>query len=118
MKMPVLAVDFDGTITDKNEFPEANKLKKDCKDVLNRLHDKGCIIILWTCRTGDTLDKATMYCKDNEIPIDYVNKNIPQIKGFAEPKIFANEYIDDANIGGFIGWLEIEKIVNRKYFNE
>lgn len=113
---PVLAIDFDGTITDRNEFPEANKIKKDCKDVLTRLHDRGCTHILWTCRTKSTLDNAVKYCKDNNIPIDYVNENIPDIQDFAYPKIFANEYIDDANIGGFLGWLEIEKIIINKYF--
>jgi hydroxymethylpyrimidine pyrophosphatase-like HAD family hydrolase len=114
---PILAVDFDGTITKENRFPECGELMPGAQEVLKALHDAGCVIILWTCRTSSTLNDAVAYCKNHGIPIDYVNDNIPEIRGkFADPKIFANYYIDDANIGGFIGWNKVKEIVLRHPF--
>jgi hydroxymethylpyrimidine pyrophosphatase-like HAD family hydrolase len=108
---PILAVDFDGTITADNDFPNLGPLKANCKEVLQRLHEWGCIIILWTCRGDHYLTDAVEYCRKHQIPIDYVNENCPEVSFPAYPKIFANYYIDDLNIGGPLSWLEVERIV-------
>lgn len=111
MHRPILAVDFDGTITQDNDFPNLGPVKKDCAEVLRRLHGWGCIIILWTCRGGKYLDEAVDYCKRYGIPVDYVNVNYPEVYFKPYPKIFANYYIDDLNIGGLLSWLEVERLV-------
>jgi hydroxymethylpyrimidine pyrophosphatase-like HAD family hydrolase len=108
---PILAVDFDGTITADNDFPNLGPVNKNCKEVLQRLHKWGCIIILWTCRGDHYLTDAVEYCREHQIPIDYVNENCPEVAFPAYPKIFANYYIDDLNIGGPLSWLEVERIV-------
>ena len=109
---PILAVDFDGTITRDNDFPNCGELMPGAKEVLKELHELGCIVILYTCRVGQDLVAAVKHCRHNKIPIDYVNRNIPQIEGkYAYPKIFANYYIDDLNLGGFPGWERVKEIV-------
>ena len=96
---PILAIDFDGTITRDNDFPHIGKIMPEAQEVLQELHEKGCKLILWTCRNGQDLENAVTWCQAWGIPIDYVNENIPEIK-FGNPKIFANYYIDDLNLGG------------------
>lgn len=109
---PIIAVDFDGTITKDNDFPNCGELMPGAKDVLQTLHFAGCYIILWSCRVGEDLERAVEYCKKNYIPIDFVNRNIDAIEGkFAYPKIFANYYIDDLNVGGFPGWDKVKEII-------
>ena len=115
---PILAIDFDGTITKDNDFPKCGKLMPEVQEVLQELHHKGCKIILWTCRSGQDLANAITWCEAWGIPIDFVNENIPTIK-FGNPKIFANYYIDDLNLGGFPGWEKVLKIVLQdKYFTK
>lgn len=113
----ILAVDFDGTITKRSNFPNkpnAEDIKEGCVRVLKHLKEAGCTIILWTCREGKYKEDAIEYCREMGIPIDYVNENCKEIVEAFEscsPKIFANYYIDDMNIGGFIGWDAVEQIV-------
>ena len=116
----ILAVDFDGTITDANEFPYIGKLKEGAAEELTKLHDVGVIIILWTCREGIYLTEAVTYCRQHGVPIDYVNQNVPAIENapdidlFAKRKIFANKYVDDANIDGFSGWEAVSREVHKR----
>lgn len=120
----ILAVDFDGTITKKSRFPHkpsAEDISDRCVEVLQGLKKAGCTIILWTCREGKYKEDAVEYCREMGIPIDYVNENCDAIKEAFEscsPKIFANYYIDDMNIGGFIGWDAVEEIVTRDLVRE
>lgn len=65
----VLAIDFDGTITKKNEYPNVGELREECVEVLNKFKELGCILVLWTCRTGKELDDAITFCKDSELPL-------------------------------------------------
>lgn len=117
---PILAIDFDGTITRDNDFPNCGVIMPGAKEVIKELHEKGCIIILWTCRVEKELQEAIEYLTVNKIPIDYVNRNIPQIEGkYAFEKVFANYYIDDLNIGGFPGWECVRKtVLKNPFFNE
>lgn len=97
-KSRIIAVDFDGTLC-TNNWPDIGEpnwwlidLLRDCRE------DGNCKLILWTCRTGDKLDKAVEWCKKYDLCFDAVNENLPElIKEFGEDtrKIFANIYIDD-----------------------
>lgn len=108
MRKPVLAVDFDGTITRENCYPACLELMPGAVESLNLLHELGCTIILWTCRSGKYLEDAKQYCRDNGIPFDYANENtreaLTMFGGNDCRKIFADYYIDDRNIDGFPGW--------------
>jgi len=98
----VIAVDFDGTLCE-HEFPEigkVDKVHKNVQDYIRKRKNEGCTIILWTCREDlperNYLTEAVEWCKENDIPIDYVNEYPYRgLKGFAARKVCADIYIDD-----------------------
>ncbi len=108
MRSLVIAVDFDGTIVD-HEYPRIGAEKLFAFQTLRALQDKGHRLILWTIRDGKALEDAVEYCRNNGIEFYAVNENFPN-EGF-EPgqsrKVNADIFIDDRNVGGFLGWGEI-----------
>ena len=122
---PIVAVDFDGTITAKNDytgFTMDAPLKRGCAAVMQRLKSRGVIFILWTCRSGSKLEEAIEYCSNHGIPIDYVNENVPwliEAWGNDCRKIYADYYVDDLNYdksSGGIDWYEVESFINGDMF--
>lgn len=121
----IIAVDFDGTCVD-------HRYEKNVKDVpnapyatqtLKELTDSGARLILWTMRSGNKLDEAVQWFKDNDIPLWGIQRNPEQDSWSQSPKAYAQIYIDDAALGaplikppGFarhcVDWLAV-----RKYFN-
>ncbi len=103
-----IAVDFDGTIVE-HEFPYIGKEKIFAFQTLKDIQKRGWQIILWTCRSGKELNEAVEYCHNNGLDFYAVNKNYPEevFDPSNSPKIEADIYIDDRNIGGFPGWGEI-----------
>ena len=65
--------------------------------------------ILWTFRTGDFLEEAIRFCRENGIEFYAVNKNYPEEEMNREisRKIRADIFIDDRNLGGFPGWSKV-----------
>lgn len=108
MRSLVIAVDFDGTIVD-HEYPRIGAEKLFAFQTLRALQDKGHRLILWTIRDGKALEEAVEYCRKNGIEFYAVNETFPN-EGF-EPgqsrKVNADIFIDDRNVGGFLGWGEI-----------
>ncbi len=105
----IIAVDFDGTLCDF-AFPEIGNVLPVHQKVINFLQEQkrnGHSIILLTCREDlphrAYLTEAIEWCKQNNIPIDFVNENANTfqeglMKGFAKRKIHADIYIDDRAI--------------------
>ena len=111
----IIAIDFDGTIA-RTQFPDINGEMPYAGEVLRRFHTSGHYLILWTCRCGDNLVSAINWLLEHQIPFDRINDHNPEnvIKyGKGGNKVYAHCYIDDKNIGGFPGWLEVEKIINQ-----
>lgn len=103
----LIAVDFDGTITDGGQFPVTGNLREGCREVLNELSACGHTFILWTSREGDYFTEAVEFIRRNELPVI-----LPQIQ---IGKIYADLYIDDKNIFcGGIDWKEIGEEIRRK----
>lgn len=104
----VIAVDFDGTIVE-HEYPRIGKEMMFAFATLRELNKKGHKLILWTIRTGDLLDDAVEYCKKNGVEFYAVNKNYPEeeMSNNVSRKLNADIFIDDRNVGGFIGWSQI-----------
>lgn len=104
-----IAVDFDGTIVE-HKYPAIGEEMMFAFSTLKALEKQGHKLILWTYRSGDSLQEAVDYCKKNGIEFYAVNKNYPEEK-FDEAtisrKIIADVYIDDRNVGGFLGWSKI-----------
>lgn len=99
----VYAVDFDDTLC-FSVWPGTGEPNKVLVDFVRKEHAKGNKIILWTCRCGKLLDDAVQWCKDNNIPIDAVNDNIPETVeswGVNSRKVHADYYIDDKMLSAF-----------------
>ncbi len=108
-----IAIDFDGTIVE-HEFPRIGKEMLFAFATIKELHKKGHKLILWTYRTGDLLEEAVDYCKKNGVEFYAVNKNYPE-EQFTEDiarKLIADIFIDDRNVGGFLGWSAIWQILH------
>lgn len=104
----VIAVDFDGTIVE-HRYPEIGRERMFAFQTLKMLQAEGHLLILWTIRHGKALDEAVEYCRKNGVEFYAVNKNHPeeQWDGSYSPKVNADVFIDDRNVGGFLGWGEI-----------
>lgn len=115
--MKILAIDFDNTIVN-NEFPEIGDLKLYAREVINQLAKEGYYIIIWTCRGSFELNEVRHWLTHNDIHFDKINENAPyEMVGFTpHPKIYADVYIDDRNIGGVPKWPEIYEILTGNEF--
>lgn len=119
-----IAVDFDGTIVE-HRYPQIGEEKLFAFETLKQLQKLGHQLILWTFRTGKELVEAVEYCKKKGIVFYAVNKSFPEEEfdpQLVSRKIDADIFIDDRNVGGFLGWSEIWQILNPDYadseFNE
>lgn len=100
MKTKILAVDFDGVLC-VDRYPKIGRPRKEVFNYISKQKQKGCKLILWTCRRGKYLDEAVEWCKKQGLYFDAVNENLPEsIKKYGGDtrKIFADVYIDDKAI--------------------
>ena len=113
-----IAVDFDGTIVE-HKYPSIGKEKPFATETLRRLADDGHQLILWTVRSGNLLDEAVKWCADRGLHFWAVNSNMPvgslfEKRSGESPKIVADIFIDDSNLGGLPDWGEIYEMVSGK----
>ena len=113
-----IAVDFDGTIVE-HKYPSIGKERPFAVETLKQLSDDGHKLILWTVRSGDTLDEAVKWCAERGLVFYAVNSNQPAGALFSarageSPKIEADIFIDDSNIGGLPDWGKIYEIIEKK----
>jgi len=109
-----IAVDFDGTIVE-HRYPEIGKTMLFAFETLRELQKQQHELVLWTYRAGKELDEAVEFCRKNGIEFYAVNKNYPEEEFDLETvsrKINADIYIDDRNVGGFLGWSKIWQMLN------
>ena len=102
----IIAVDFDGTIS-RGKYPAIDGEQPYAGESLRKLYSQGHKIIIWTCRTGDRLLEAINWLLEHQIPFSRINDhdpdNLTKYGGEGGKKIYAHVYIDDKNIGGFLG---------------
>ena len=111
-----LAIDFDGTIVE-DAYPGIGKAKIFAFETLKRLQSEGYRLILWTYRSGQSLDEAVEFCRKNGLEFYAVNSSFEGEIFDANTqsrKLDADLFIDDRNLGGFPGWGEIYNIINDK----
>lgn len=122
----IIAVDFDGTIVG-HRFPGIGDLKPGAKETLQKWHDQGIEVIIWTCRNqvdpecGVDADifAARKFLIENDIKFSTINEHAPSMPfRLHSAKVFADMYIDDRNLGGFPGWDFVDKAVERFYVNK
>jgi hypothetical protein len=119
----LLAIDFDETIVHSNPFPAINGLRRGAKKYINKLHQEGYYIIIWTCRTDKDLCKdetnAKGYLQLHSIPFDLINENHNALKKCFKNdcrKIACDFYIDDKGLWplGFPSWFWLYWIIKFK----
>ena len=89
----IYAVDFDGTLC----YGDKPNIR-----LIEWLKDKranGDKVILWTCRHGEMLNEALVWCRKQGIEFDAVNENLPEmIEKYGDTrKIGCDYYIDDTH---------------------
>lgn len=111
----IIAVDFDGTIVE-DAYPNIGKPQLFAFDTLKRLQNDGHRLILWTYRHGSKLEEAVAFCKSNGIEFYAINQSFPgdHYEGKMSRKIAADIFIDDRNIGGFIGWGKVYQMLTKE----
>lgn len=96
----IIAVDFDKTLS-MAKWPEVGEPNVELFEHLIQQKVAGNRIILWSCRTGEILDAAVEFCRENGLEFDAVNENLPELieqYGNNCRKISADYYIDDKAI--------------------
>lgn len=126
-KLPTLiAVDFDETIVYSHPFPKIKGLRKGAKKYINKLHQKGYHITIWTCRTDKETRKdasnAVDFLNANGIKFDLINEShhalIKAFDGNNCRKVAVDMYIDDKGLWlfGIPSWFWLYWIIKFKSF--
>ena len=95
----VIAVDFDGTLCE-SKWPDIGEEHRELIEWLVRRQAEGARIVLWTCREGEMLDRAVMWCMNRGLKFDAINDNTKErIAQYGNNcrKVSADIYIDDRN---------------------
>ena len=108
----IIAIDFDGTIVE-DAYPAIGKPKLFAFDTLKKLQNEGHRLILWTYRSGKKLEEAVQFCESNGINFYAINASYEdeEIDSEKSRKIHADIFIDDRNVGGFIGWGNVHQLI-------
>ena len=113
----IVAVDFDGTLTKTDDYPEAQPNYIGFHAIL-KFQKRGGKVILWTCRAGEELKDAVAFCGAFGLTFDAINRNLPEMEQkwlqsghTVSPKVFADVYVDDRGNTG-INWKAIDKLLN------
>lgn len=119
----IIAVDFDGTCV-THDYPKVGR-DIGAVPVLKELVACGSLLILWTMRSGEELEEAINWFKENNIPLWGIQTNPEQSGWTTSPKCYAQLYIDDAALGcpltyskferPYVDWVDVRKLlVNTK----
>jgi hypothetical protein len=96
----VIAVDFDGTLCE-NQWPRIGRENRQIINLLVRHQVNGGKVILWTCREGELLEEAVLWCLNRGLRFDAINDNLPEnIARYGNNcrKVWADEYWDDKSV--------------------
>lgn len=96
----IYAIDFDGTLCE-DKWPGIGSPNLALVEKLISKREQGDKLILWTCRTGERLKEAVIWCQSYGLEFDCVNDNLPELVkkyGTNSRKVAADIYIDDKAI--------------------
>ena len=93
-----ICVDFDGTMVN-HVYPLVGEPVPGAVQWCKKFIDEGCNLILWTMRSGRSLDEAIDFFDRHGIVLWGINNNPMQKFWTTSPKAYAECYIDDAAIG-------------------
>lgn len=93
--MKVAMIDFDGTITLRNEFPNIGELRPGALEGIKTLQAHGWKCCLWTCRHGEYLEMAKNFLESHGVLMDGYNTSPYDDRYLGARKPIADVYIDD-----------------------
>tara|TARA_R110002072_G_scaffold70522_19_gene170232 strand:+ start:47 stop:469 length:423 start_codon:yes stop_codon:yes gene_type:complete len=112
----IIAIDFDGTVVE-DKYPKIGKPMIFAFETLKSLQADGHRLVLWTYRHGSRLREAVEFCAENGIEFYAVNSSFQGEEFDSKTqsrKINADIFVDDRNVGGFIGWGEVYQKISGK----
>lgn len=97
--MSIIAVDFDMTLA-VTEYPVILRPIPEVIAFCKKQKTLGDTLILHTCREGNELACALLWCYNQGLTFDYVNQNTAEnIAQYGDcRKIYADFYLDDHNL--------------------
>ena len=104
----IYAVDFDGTLC-ANAWPDIGEPNTYIIEHFIALQACGNKLILNTCREGELLNNAKLWCAEQGLVFDAYNENLPEMieqYGGDCRKISADWYCDDKNY-----WLMPQEVI-------
>lgn len=117
--MAKIACDFDGTVC-VHQYPSIGR-DIGAVPVLKELISNGHLLILNTMRSGQELEDAVEWFKENGIPLYGINSTPGQSTWTSSPKVYAHLYIDDSALGiplvrngrerPYVNWSEVREIL-------
>lgn len=116
----VVAVDFDGTLCE-SKWPEIGREKSKVVRMVKEMQMHGDKIILWTCRSGELLEDAVIWCAERGLYFDAINENLPTLiekYGSDSRKISADMYIDDKAISEMSAVARHEQVMSAVYASQ
>lgn len=109
----LVAIDFDGTLTKKDDFINKDIIfDKRAIKWLRKIRKLPIKLILWTCRENEKLEIAINELKKIGIEFDYLNED--NNKRGIHRKISAEFYIDDRANDHKIRWRKIYKLIKKE----
>ena len=95
----IFCVDFDGTLC-VHSFPKEGAPNTEFIKMLIQHRKDGGQIILWTCRSGEDLQRAIDWSRGQGLEFDAVNSDVQEIKDSEYGKVksikpYADRYFDD-----------------------
>jgi len=116
-----ICIDFDGTCV-THDYPNTGR-DIGAISVLKKLVAKGHNLILYTMRSGLSLENARKWFIENDIPLYGIQYNPTQALWTASNKCYGQLYIDDAALGcplikndherPYVDWKEVRKILKK-----
>ena len=79
----VYAVDFDGTLCE-DKWPKIGTANDKLIGYLIGRRQQGEKVILWTCRSGELLQKAVEWCREHGLEFDAETKTFRKELNFSE----------------------------------
>ena len=120
--MPVIAIDFDGTIVE-DQYPDIGDDQPGAIEAINTLYDHGYCIIINSCRAREKQDEMRVWLDENSVKYCHINENCRErIVNYRTDcrKISADCYIDDKGIMSFNfnqqnAWENLKNLVFMKF---
>lgn len=110
IKGKVVAIDFDGTITKENLYPDIGEIRPNAIEAIKKIQEHNQCFI-FTCRQGKTLQDALLFLYEKGLNIGIESRYDYEVAYGRKP--IADYYIDDRALTsdhvGEVDWYKIEK---------